>query len=460
MISNRKHPHDFDLIVIGSGAGGGVAAHIAANEGHSVAVVEEENIGGECPSYGCIPTKALLRSAEIYDEAKNSDQYGLRTSTIGFSYPKITKWKDLTVLHTGISQGEKVYENEGITLLKGHAHFIDERTINISKRRYRAKHFLIATGASNFTPPIDGLNDVSFITHREAIALNSPPKSLFIIGGGAIGCEFAQFFSIFGSKVQIAEMGPHLLPREDEDIGQLLGALFETRRDMKVLTSARVLKVEKKGRKKIVHYKMNGHIHSATVDEILVAAGKIPNTDLGLENAGVRYDRRGINVDNHMQTTNKHIYSAGDVTGKYMFTHTASYQSRIAVHNMFHRDKVVAKYHAVPRVVYLSPEVATVGLSEEQARKKKMKINIGFAPLSVIARSNTSGQSDGFVKVIALKKSGVIIGASIVSPHAGEMIHELALAVNHGLTVQHIESTIHAFPTWSEAVRIACAKIA
>ncbi len=455
-----NHHYDFDLIVIGSGAGGGVAAHIAAGEGRSVAIVEQENIGGECPTYGCIPTKALLRSAQIYDDAKNGDQYGLRTSTIGFNYPKVTKWKDLTVLHTGVSTGKKVYETEGITLLKGHAQFIDKHTISITRKRYSARNYLLATGARNFIPPIDGLKEAGFITHREAISLSSPPKSLFIIGGGAIGCEFAQLFSIFGSKVQIAEMAPHLLPREDSDIGELVGALFETKRDIKVHASTKVLRIEKKARKKIVHYAENGQIYTAKVDEILLAAGKLPNTDLGLDNAGVKYTHRGITVNNRMETTAKHIYAAGDVTGRYMFTHTASYQSRIAAHNIFHRDKVVAKYHAVPRVVFLSPEVAAVGVSERQAREEKMKVNIGFAPISVVARANTSGFSDGFVKVIALKKSGVIVGASMVSPHASEMIHELTLAVNHGLTVQHIESTIHAFPTWSETIRIACAKIA
>src|SRR5665811_2194645 len=191
-MASRRHHYDFDLIIIGSGAGGGIAAHIAANAGHKVAIVEEDKIGGECPNYGCIPTKALLRSAEVYDIAKNGDQYGLRTSTIGFSFPKVTKWKDLNVMHTGVNQGERVYGEEGITLLKGHAHFIDSRTVSIARKRYSAKNFLIATGSSNFTPPIEGLEEAGFITHREVLTLSSPPKSLFIIGGGTVGCEFSQ----------------------------------------------------------------------------------------------------------------------------------------------------------------------------------------------------------------------------------------------------------------------------
>ena len=281
-----------------------------------------------------------------------------------------------------------------------------------------------------------------------------------VLGGGAIGCEFAQLFSIFGTKVHIAEMAPRLLFREDSDVGGIVAALFERDRDIKVHTSTKVVAVEKKAGKKIVHFEKEGQPYTLKVDDILLAAGKVANTDLGLDNAGVEYDRRGVKVDTTMQTSAKHIYAAGDVTGKFMFTHTAAYQSRIAAHNILHKDKVHAKYHAVPRCVFVSPEVAAVGMTEEEAKEKKIKYKVGAVPISVIGRANTSDVQNGFVKVIATKKGGVIIGASIVSPHAGEMIHELALAVNHGLTVHHIESTIHAFPTWSEAIRTACAKIA
>jgi dihydrolipoamide dehydrogenase len=265
-------------------------------------------------------------------------------------------------------------------------------------------------------------------------------------------------FSAFGVKLHIAEFGPRLIAREDKEVGELVGKVFE-QRDIKVHIATEVKSVKKSGDKKVVTYIKEGLTHTAEVEEILMAAGKAPNTDLGLENAGVEYTRRGITVTPAMQTTNKSIYATGDVVGPYAFTHMASYQSRIAAHNILHKEKIEAKYHAVPRCVFVEPEVAAVGLTEVEARMDGKPIVVASVPISILGRSNTTNKDVGFVKVIALKNSGKIIGASIIAPRAGEMLHELALAVNLGLTVDDIASTIHAFPTWSEAVRIACAKL-
>jgi len=453
---------DYDAIIIGSGAGGGVAAHIWANENRRVAIVEDQAIGGECPNYGCVPTKALLKVAEIYREAKQGAPYGVRGTNLTFNYPTVRKWKELAVSRTGTEEGDKAFESDGIAVLRGHAHFVNSHEISVSGRRYSARKFLVATGSKDFIPPVEGLRETGFITYRGAIELKSPPKSLFIIGGGPIGVEFAVIFATFGSKVQIAEMMRHIIPREDPEVGYLMGALLEREFKMKIHANTKVTKVEKDGTKKVVHFVRDGQPHMVKVDEILVAAGKRPNTDLGLDNAGVKYDDHGIKTNQSMQTSAKHIFAAGDVVGPFAFTHMAAYQSRVAAHNTFRTraNWVRANYHAVPRVIYTSPEIAAVGMTEEEAKKAKGSYKVGEVPIYVIGRSNVSDKSDGFVKVIADKKSGRILGASIVSPHAGEMIHELALAVRHGLTVAHIESTIHAFPTWSEAVRVACAKIA
>jgi pyruvate/2-oxoglutarate dehydrogenase complex dihydrolipoamide dehydrogenase (E3) component len=264
-------------------------------------------------------------------------------------------------------------------------------------------------------------------------------------------------FSSFDSKVILAEYAKHLIPREDPEAGQLLQALFE-RDGIKVLTDTEVTKVEQRGGKKVVHFRRGGRPGMARVDEILLAAGMRPNLDMGLENAGVDYTSRGITTDNTMVTSNSNIYAAGDVAGPYAFTHTASYQSRVAVHNMYEKHKVVAKYHAVPRVVYTDPEVASVGMTEAHLRHRKIKYLTNAVSIDIIGRANTSNRMDGFVKVIT-SRTGTLLGATIVAPHAGEMIHELALAVNLGLKADDIASTIHAFPTWSEAVRIACAGI-
>lgn len=449
---------DFDLLVIGTGSGGGVAAHTAAKAGKKVAVIEADTLGGECPNYGCVPTKSLLKAAEVYETARGGERFGIKAKELSFDYKAIRAWKDAAVDHTGTEEGEQFYKSLGIKVIHGYAHFIDPWTVSVGGLRYHAKNFLIATGTKSVVPPIPGLAETGFITYREAIDLTKPLGSVFVIGGGAIGCEFAHLFQVFGSKVHIADIAPRLLCLEDPEVGELVGALME-QRGISVHTSAKIVRVAKNGSQKTVSFEKDGHTHRVTVDEVLLSSGKAANTDLGLENAGVEYDRGGIKTNDFMQTTAKHIYAAGDVVGPYRFTHTASYQSRIAAHNMYHREKKVkARYYAVPRCVFISPEVASVGVSEQQLIDKKYPYQVGAVPITVVGRANTSGVDSGFVKVLA-SKHGVIVGASIVGPNAGEMIHELTLAVQHRMTARQISETIHAFPTWSEAVRSACQRL-
>ncbi len=456
-MAQKPRKYDYDLIIIGSGAGGGVAAHIATRKGKHVAIVEGESLGGECPNFGCVPTKALLKAAEVYRTAKEGKQYGLTYKDLGFDYKKIKSWKDLTVKHTGTSEGEGAFSAEGIAVIKGYGRFISKHEITVNRRRYTARNFLIASGTKDFIPPIEGLDKYGYITYKKAIDLTELPKSIFVIGGGAIGCEFSYLFNSFGVKVTQAEFSPHLIGREDVEASQLLEALFE-RDGIRVLTGTEVIKISKRGNKKVVHYRRNGTVGTVGVDEIMLAAGKRPNLDLGLDNAGVKYSRHGIIAKDTMQTSAANIYAAGDVVGPYAFTHMASYQSRIAAHNMFSRDKIVANYHAVPRCVYTNPEIAAVGMTEHEARIQKLSIKTNAIPTSIIGRANTSNENSGFVKVITTK-SGVLIGATVVAPRAGEMMQELALAIQNGLKAEDVAATIHAFPTWSEAVRIACAGI-
>lgn len=461
MVYKSKHIKpkmvDYDVIVIGTGSGGGVAAHTLRKKGKSVAVVEQEKLGGECPNYGCVPTKALLQAAETLNTIKNAENFGIKVKDVSINYPAIKAWKDTAVHNTGTSEGEAAFKNDGINVIKGHAHFIDPWTLSVQGKRYTAHKFLIATGTHDVVPPIPGLKDVGYLGYREALELEKPPKSLFIIGGGAIGCEFAHIFNSFGVKVQIAEFAERLLVREDVEVGELVEAVFESN-GIEVHTESKVVKVEKKGSQKVVSFEKLGKIHKVTVDDILLAAGKAANTDLGLENAGVEYDKRGIKVSREMKTTSPHIYAAGDVTGGYMFTHTASYQSRIAAQNMSSTLTHMAEYHAVPRCVFIEPEVAAVGATEAELKAKKVKYQVGAIPMSVVSRANTSQEDTGFVKILANKK-GVILGASIIGPRAGELIHELTLAIQWKMKASKIQYTIHAFPTWSQAVRRAANKI-
>lgn len=451
-----KHT-DFDLLVIGTGAGGGVAAHIANKAGKRVAVIEAEKLGGECPNFGCVPTKALLHAAEIYETAKSGAPYGIHAGKVSFDYKTVKAWKDIAVQHTGAEEGEAFFATEGVRVIRGRAHFIDPWTVSVAGRRYTAHKILIASGTTSVIPPIPGLKEAGYWTYRDAIEITSLPKSLFVLGGGAIGCEFTHLFTSFGVSVHIADISERLLAVEDSEVGDLLGALFENHK-VGVHTGVTVTRVEKVGGQKVVHLTRGDKTEKLLVDEILIASGKAPNTDLGLENAGVMYDKKGIPANEYMQTSVKHIYTAGDITGPYRFTHTASYQSRIAVHNMFHNDKVKAQYHAVPRCVFTYPEIGCVGLTEQQLQQKNIPYQTAAVPITVIGRANTSDVTSGFVKLIAAP-SGRMLGGSIVSPRAGEMIHEVTLAVQHGLTARQIAETIHAFPTWNEAVRVAAQKL-
>lgn len=454
-----KPQYDYDLIVIGSGAGGSVAATIASAGGKRVAMVEADTLGGECPNWGCIPTKAMLQVAEIYASAKKAADYGLRSGAMGYNYPSIRAWKDTVVRRTGAASSRGYYEGLGINIIKGEAHFISRHEISVNRTHFSAANFIIATGTKTFVPPIDGLQETGFITNKEALELNRPPKSLVIIGGGAIGCEFAQLFATFGTKVHIIDISPRLLPAEDGEVSSLVERVFTKRYGMHLTMNARVNLVEKEGLGKRVSYELNGEKHSVRADELMVATGKVAMTDFGLENAGVEYAPRHIFASEHLQTSASNIYAVGDVVGPYMFTHMAIYQGKIAAHNILHpKKRLSTDYTAVPRCIFLTPEVASVGMTEEECIKRAFDYRRALAPLSIISRANINDISDGFVKVLTDNK-GVLIGASIAAPHAGEMIHELTLAVQLRLTARDIASTIHAYPTWSEAVRVACSKI-
>lgn len=454
----RPTRFDYDLVVIGSGAGGGVASHMAVSKGKKVAIIEQEKIGGECPNFGCVPTKALLTAAEHYHSASEvAEQFGVKATSVNFNMNAVKKWKDLAVRRTGTAAGDRAFAAEGISVIKGHAHFISPWEVSTGDRRVTSKNFIIATGTTDFVPPIEGLKKAGYITYRKAINFTKLPKSLLVIGGGAIGTEFTHLFNRLGVEVTQVEYAPRLLAREEPESSELIQALFE-RDGVNVVTGAQVYKVETDRSKKIVHVRRGEETHTFRVDEILLAAGKQPNVDLGLDNAGVKYDKRGIKTNKMMQTARKHIYAVGDVVGPYAFTHMASYQSRIAAHNILHRQKIEVNYKAVPRCTFTDPEVASVGITEAEARDKGLKIRVNAVPVSVIGRSNTSNQSAGFVKVIT-SQTGVLLGGTVVAPRGGEMMQELAVAIQNGLKASDVAATIHAFPTWSEAVRIACAGI-
>lgn len=454
----QKNIFDYDLIVIGSGAGGSLAATIAAREGKRVAIVEADAFGGDSPNWSDIPTKALLHVATLYDEAKSGARFGLRSATLSYNYPSIRAWKELAVKRTGAGGNKRYYENQGIDAFAGTAHFLSPNEISVNRRHLSAANFLVATGSHWIIPDIQGLDKIGYLTPRTILEAIKPPKSLFIIGGGNTGVEIAQLMAIFGTKVYIAEKAGRLLPHHDSEIGELMERLFTEQKGVVTLTHSRVVSVEKDGLSKRIIISRGGVEKSVRADEVLVAAGREPNVDLGLANAGVKYTAKGIEVNAHLQTNIKHIFAAGDVLGKNNQTHTAILESQVAANNILRRNKIVPDYTATPEILFTYPGIATVGLSEDDCLKRDLAINKAIAPLNIIARSNTSDFREGFVKIITDKK-GVLLGAAIVAPHAGEIIHELTLAIKYSMTASEIAQTPHAFLSWSEAVRVAAGKL-
>lgn len=454
-----KHTFEYDLIVIGSGAGGSAAATIAARAGKKVAIIEEDIFGGDSPNWGDVPTSALLNAAHIYDEARHASRFGLRTSTLGYNYPSIRAWKDLAVKRTGAANNRRFYENSGISAFSGKAHFLTPHEISVNRRHLSAQYFLIATGASWSIPKIPGLIDLPFYTPRTILETLRPPKSIAVIGGGEYGVQISQLLATFGTKVYIIEQAGRLLPHYDQEVGETIERILSEQKGVGVLTHTRVLSASKEGAAKGLLINRSGTEKIVRVDEILVATGRTPNVDLGLENASVAYSAKGIEVNELLQTTNKHIFAAGDVLGRDSTTHSALLESRVAANNIFDKNKVAPDYTATPRILFTAPEIASVGLSEDDCRRRDLAIKKATAPLTIVARSNTSDLRDGFVKLITDKK-GVLLGGTIMSPHAAEMIHEVGLAVKYGLTAAQVADTPHAFLAWSEAVRVAAQRIA
>ncbi len=454
----RKPTFDYDLIVIGSGAGGSPAASIAAAAGKRVAVVEADMFGGESPNWGDVPVKALLHAAQLYDEARHGTRFGLRSATLGYNFMSLKSWKDKAVKRTGAGNNKSYYEKQGIDTYNSPAHFISPHEISINRRHLSSKQFLIATGSYWKNPLIAGLDTIAFYTPRTILDSIRLPKSLLIIGGGSSAVEFAQLFAILGTKVYITEKAARILPDQDSESGELIARLLAEDKGVSVLTQTRILSVQKDGLSKRVVVSRAGTEKSIRVDEILVTTGRTPTVDIGLENASVAYTPNGIEVDEYLQTSAQHIFAAGDVLGSKKYLHTALTESRIAAHNLLNKQRVKPDYNAIPNITFTYPGIASVGLTEDDCLKRDLDIKKSIAPLNMIARSNTSDYRDGFVKIIADKR-GVIIGSTIVAPHAGEMIHELTIAVKHQMTAAEIAATPHAYLSWSEAIRVAASRL-
>lgn len=452
-----RKKYDFDLIVIGSGAGGSVGAHYAADKGKRVGLFEKGAIGGECPNFACVPTKALLHVAHINETVKHAEKFGIDISSSKIDYAKVHRYKNLVVSRTGAAHGEESFKRERVTLIREKAEFISPHEVKANGKVYSADKFLVATGTVPMIPPIDGLKETGYLTFKEAIDLKELPDSLFILGGGVVACELSQIFRSMGSKVTIAIRGDKLLNREEEEVQDLVGALFEND-GIKILSNTSVIKVEKNGKKKKITYRIKSQTHTTEVDDIIVATGKTPVLSFAPEEAGIEIEHHKIVTNEFLQTTMPNIYVAGDLAGPYLFTHTGYYQSYIAAHNAFSNKKIEPDYRVIPRCVFTSPEIASVGITQKQAEEDGIKVKVGIAPIAILGRANTSSEMDGFVKLVVDKKDR-ILGAAIVAPNAGEMIHTVAIAMKMKAKSVDLANMIVAYPTFSEGIKLAANSI-
>ena len=454
---SQKPTFDYDYIVIGSGAGGSPAASILASAGKKVAIVEKSTFGGESPNWGDVPTGFLTHALNVYQTAKDAAKFGLRTNSVGYNYPSLLSWKDKVVKRTGAGGNRYYYEKQGISVFAGNAHFLSPNEIAINRRHLSARKFLIATGSDWQIPEIPGLSAASYHTPKTIFSLKRPPKTMFIVGAGATALELAHIFSTLGTKVYVAEKSSRILSTFDPEVSALVTNDAKNR-NISILARTKIIAIQKSSIQKRVTF-LQGRIEkSVRVDEILIADQQLPATDLGLENAGVKYTENGILVNSSLQTSARHIFAAGNVTDANIQTHTALAQSRIAAHNLLHNNKI--KFNDSPRlqVAFTQPEIAQIGMNEYDCKVKGISAKIAIVPLTTTVRSNITDQRIGFVKLIVDKKQ-VVVGGTIVGPHASDMAAELALVVRHKITSEELASTPHCFTSWSEAVRIAAGKL-
>ncbi|MCL1839760.1 NAD(P)/FAD-dependent oxidoreductase [Candidatus Saccharibacteria bacterium] len=448
--------NDFDLIVIGSGAAGGASALMAAGAGKKVALIEAHKWGGSSLNYTGVPMDALFHATHLLTEAAEGVKFGISSSNLRYNYPTINNWKNVAMRRAGAGS-KKAFEDAGITCVKGRAHFLGSYQVGVNDVRLTARKILIATGAQPLDTGIKGLHDVNFMTPDSILDLIRPPRTIFVVGAGSTGCEVAQYFAELGTKVLVAEVAGRLLPKEDEEVGQVMDNCFN-KLGIKVLTQSRVVALEKDSVSKKVIFMRGGQEKSVRIDEVILCTGSTPATDLGLENAGIKYGAKGIKVNKNLQTSMKHIFAAGDCIGGDSSTEKAVLEAAVAVSNLVHRPKAVVEYAGLSRITRTYPEVASVGATEDDCIRRDRKIRKVVVPLSTVEASNTSDFRDGFVKIIT-DRNRKIIGASIVAPRAGILIQEIAMAIRLGLYASDIADTPHIASDWGELIRIAARRL-
>ncbi|HYU33757.1 MAG TPA: mercuric reductase [Thermoanaerobaculia bacterium] len=444
----------YHLVVIGAGTAGLVSAAGAAGLGARVALIERHLMGGDCLNVGCVPSKGVIRASRAWQDARQArERFGAPAVDPGSSGNFGMAMERMRRLRAKISENDSAerFQGLGVDVFLGDGRFTGPDTAEVTGKTLRFRRGVIATGGRAGVPPVPGLADSGYLTNETIFNLTELPARLVVIGGGPIGCELAQSFARFGSRVTVLDIAPQILPREDADAAALVRQAME-RDGVSFELGVKIAEV----REKTLVIEREGERRELTADHILVSAGRVPNIEgLGLEAAGVRHGKAGVEVDDHLRTSNPRIYACGDVASRYQFTHAADAQARIVIQNSLFKGRAKASALTIPWCTYTTPEVAHVGLYEKEARDQGIEVDTLDVQLATVDRAILDGADEGFLRVHLKKGTDQILGATLVAEHAGDMIGELCLAVTHKIGLGKIASVIHPYPTQGEVVKKA-----
>lgn len=450
--------YEANLVVIGAGSGGLVASLIAAAVKSKVILIEREKMGGDCLNTGCVPSKALLRSAKVANYMHRADEFGIESVEVKPVFKKVMQRVQDVIKAIEPHDSVERFTELGVECVQGVGEILDPNTVKVGDRVITTKSIIISTGARPFVPPINGLDTISYLTSDNVWELDELPKRLVVLGGGPIGCELSQAFSKLGSDVTIVEMMDQLMGREDDDVARHITDKFE-REGIRVLTQHKAVKFEEQAGVKVLHCESPSGAVEVPFDQVLIAVGRKPNTDqMDLAKHGIKLRRNGtIETDEYLRTEVPNIFACGDVTGPYQFTHTASHQAWYATVNALFgfARKFKVDYRVIPWATFTMPEVARVGISEREAEDQKLDFQVTKYGIDDLDRAIADGEAHGFVKVITPRGKDTILGVTIVGHHAGDLIAEYVLAMKYNLGLNKILGTIHLYPSLAEANKFA-----
>ncbi|MCP6757473.1 MAG: mercuric reductase [Fischerella sp. CENA71] len=460
---NPKPADCYDLVVIGAGTAGLVVAAGAAglDLGLKVALIEKHLMGGDCLNVGCVPSKCIIRSARVVGEMWNARNFGVNLPQhIDVDFPAVME--RMRKLRASISPHDSAerFQKLGVDVFLGSASFSSNNTVVVGDNTLNFKKAVIATGARAARLSIPGIEEAGYLTNETVFSLTQRPRRLAVIGGGPIGCELSQAFRRLGCEVVLFHRGSHILNKEDVDAADIVQNIF-IQEGIRLVLNCQMQRVEKTSDGKKLYFSCDGREDSVTVDEILAGVGRVPNVEgLNLETVGVEYDQqRGVMVNDYLQTTNPKIYAAGDICMDWKFTHAADAAARIVIKNTLFSPFGLGRYKlsnlVMPWVTYTDPEVAHVGMYEQEAQKKGIDVNTIKIPFTSVDRAIADGEEDGFVKILHKTGSDQIIGATIVARHAGEMISEVTTAIVNKIGLSKMSSVIHPYPTQAEGIKKA-----